>query len=102
MLAVFGRRPKNLTEKVDERNHLFWGLRDLSFDIHEGETVALIGHNGAGKSLLLRILSRITRPTSGEARLYGRVRVLDELGRLLACAVVVQRLIKRVERGGQV
>lgn len=80
LLAVFGRRTKNLSEKVDERNHLFWGLRDLSFDIHEGETVALIGHNGAGKSLLLRILSRITRPTSGEARLYGRVGSVLSIG----------------------
>jgi lipopolysaccharide transport system ATP-binding protein len=55
-------------------------LRDVSFEIARGECVALIGHNGAGKSLLLRILARVTRPTSGEADLYGRVGAVLDVG----------------------
>jgi lipopolysaccharide transport system ATP-binding protein len=57
-----------------------WALRDLSFQIPHGDCVALIGHNGAGKSLLLRILARITRPTHGEADLQGRVGAVLDVG----------------------
>src|SRR5262249_21188479 len=57
-----------------------WALRDVTFDVHPGEAVALVGHNGAGKSLLLRILSRITRPTAGEATLRGRVGCALDVG----------------------
>jgi ABC-type polysaccharide/polyol phosphate transport system ATPase subunit len=55
-------------------------LNDLTFTINKGETVALLGRNGSGKSTLLSILSRIYLPTSGEARIYGRVMSLLELG----------------------
>jgi lipopolysaccharide transport system ATP-binding protein len=57
-----------------------WALKDVSFDVHPGEMVGIIGRNGAGKSTLLKILSRITEPTSGQARLYGRVASLLEVG----------------------
>lgn len=55
-------------------------LRDVSFEIPHGECVALIGHNGAGKSVLLRILARITRPTLGEADLFGNVGAVLDVG----------------------
>jgi lipopolysaccharide transport system ATP-binding protein len=57
-----------------------WALRDVSFEIAHGECVALIGHNGAGKSVLLRVLARITRPNAGEAVLYGRVGAVLDVG----------------------
>jgi lipopolysaccharide transport system ATP-binding protein len=58
----------------------FWALREASFTIEHGENVGIIGLNGAGKSTLLKILSRITDPTSGSARIDGRVGALLEVG----------------------
>ena len=57
-----------------------WVLQDISFEIARGECVALIGHNGAGKSVLLRVLSRVTRPTRGEADVYGKVGAMLDIG----------------------
>ena len=58
----------------------FWALKDVSFDIEQGDRVGIIGRNGAGKSTLLKILSRITEPTSGSIKIRGRVASLLEVG----------------------
>lgn len=62
------------------RPEMFWALRDVSFEVKEGDVVGIIGGNGAGKSTLLKILSRITEPTEGRAEIYGRVGSLLEVG----------------------
>jgi lipopolysaccharide transport system ATP-binding protein len=66
-------------EKKPEVNS-FWALKDVSFDVGQGEVVGIIGNNGAGKSTLLKILSRIVDPTGGSARIRGRLASLLEVG----------------------
>lgn len=58
----------------------FWALKDVTFDVKQGEVVGIIGRNGAGKSTLLKILSRITEPTEGRIAIRGRVASLLEIG----------------------
>ena len=58
----------------------FWALRDISFEVKHGEAVGVLGANGAGKSVLLKILSRVTAPSEGRAEVWGRVGPLLEVG----------------------
>ena len=90
-------RPKNLREMVHRaaaapfrylrtrmtratEAELVWALKDVSFELQQGEILGVIGRNGAGKSTLLKILSRITDPTEGRAVIRGRVNSLLEVG----------------------
>jgi len=61
-------------------DNTLWALKDVSFNIAEGEVVGIIGRNGAGKSTLLKVLSKITHPTSGRMKVKGRVASLLEVG----------------------
>ncbi|MDD2307390.1 MAG: ABC transporter ATP-binding protein [Prolixibacteraceae bacterium] len=58
----------------------FWALKDINFEVNQGDRVGIIGRNGAGKSTLLKVLSRITEPTTGRIQLKGRVASLLEVG----------------------
>jgi len=71
---------RSLTSPQCEDRELLWALRDASFEIQPGDVVGVMGRNGSGKSTLLKLLSRITDPTSGNARIVGRVSSLLEVG----------------------
>jgi len=69
-------RKGNSRSKKEE----IWALRDVSFDVKQGQAIGIIGRNGAGKSTLLKVLSRVTDPTEGYGELRGRVGSLLEVG----------------------
>lgn len=80
-LARWGPRAlRRIKNGEAAREETIWALRDVTFEVQPGEVVGLIGRNGAGKSTLLKVLSRITEPTSGRARIRGRVASLLEVG----------------------
>jgi lipopolysaccharide transport system ATP-binding protein len=72
--------PLNGATSANGHREEFWALKDVSFEVKQGEVVGIIGRNGAGKSTLLKILSRITEPTAGRVRIKGRVASLLEVG----------------------
>lgn len=74
------KRIRRLGASKHDGKESFWALKDVSFDAYEGDVLAIIGKNGAGKSTMLKILSRITRPTAGYIKLSGRVAALLEVG----------------------
>jgi ABC-type polysaccharide/polyol phosphate transport system ATPase subunit len=73
---VFGRSAGRGTLRTGE----FWAIRDLSFELHRGETLGLIGPNGAGKTTLLRILNGLLKPDEGQVTVRGRMQALIALG----------------------
>lgn len=77
---LYRRLRHPLTPEADSNFEEFWALKDVSFDIEEGDRVGIIGRNGAGKSTLLKILSRITEPSSGRVKIKGRLSSLLEVG----------------------
>lgn len=74
------RRLRELNKFQIEDESIYWALKNVSFDVKEGEVLGIIGKNGAGKSTLLKILSRITEPTTGKIEIRGRVASLLEVG----------------------
>jgi lipopolysaccharide transport system ATP-binding protein len=74
------RSPIKSLQSIGYQHDTFWALKDINFEVEQGEVLGIIGRNGAGKSTLLKILSRITAPTEGEIRLKGRIGSLLEVG----------------------
>ena len=81
--AHVGAAPSGLVARLRHRfasPHVFWALRDVSFEVAPGEALGIIGPNGAGKSTLLKLLAGITAPTSGEISISGKLSALLEVG----------------------
>src|ERR1700752_2884108 len=80
-LRTSGNSPKRwYSIPVRKRSTPMWALRDVSFEVEEGEALGIVGHNGAGKTTILRILSSITTPSRGEITIRGRLAALVEIG----------------------
>lgn len=78
-------RPRNLADAARgmfrrKQREDFWALKDVSFEVEQGEALGIIGHNGAGKSTMLKLLTRIMDPTKGRIRTRGRISALIEVG----------------------
>ncbi len=82
LAKMFHKEDPNLKigEKAYDKNERFLALNDLSFDIKKGETIGIIGRNGAGKSTILKLICRVTAPTKGNIYLNGRITSMLEVG----------------------
>jgi lipopolysaccharide transport system ATP-binding protein len=79
-LTKGARRILSSEPQAPSESQVLWAVRDVSFELAPGESLGLIGRNGAGKSTMLKLLAKITRPTSGEIKINGRLSALIELG----------------------
>src|ERR1700723_2054130 len=80
-LRTSGNSPKRwYSAPFSRQSAPMWALSDVSFQVEQGEALGIVGHNGAGKTTILRILSNITSPTSGEITVRGRLAALVEVG----------------------
>jgi lipopolysaccharide transport system ATP-binding protein len=79
-ITNFVRKPTELITGHRLRKEHFWALKDINFEIQQGDVVGIIGKNGSGKSTLLKILSQIVEPTAGEIHMRGKVASLLEVG----------------------
>lgn len=78
---AIGQRVRNLVRREPRAaTSAMWALRDVDFEVKQGETFGIIGHNGAGKSTLLKIISRVTQPSAGDIHVRGRAGTLLEVG----------------------
>lgn len=78
-------RPRSIADGVQnlfrrKKREVFWALKDINFEVEQGEALGMIGHNGAGKSTMLKLLTRIMEPTTGQIHTRGRVSALIEVG----------------------
>ncbi|HIP72872.1 MAG TPA: ABC transporter ATP-binding protein, partial [Anaerolineae bacterium] len=73
---MFGRG----SERIELRSQEFWAVKDVSFQLKRGETLGLIGHNGAGKTTMLRMLNGLIKPDTGRITVRGRIQALIALG----------------------
>jgi len=72
--------PIHKLRRLWRQSHEFWALRDVTFEVERGEALGIIGHNGAGKSTILKLLANITTPSSGEITINGHLSALIEVG----------------------
>lgn len=79
-ISQWARNALKMSPEPSMERKYHWALRDFSFDLEKGQSLALIGPNGAGKSTILKLLARITTPTSGKVEVNGQLSALIELG----------------------